>query len=490
MKNIDKVKNYKFIKKLINKIYLLKKTKSVTVVGSFSKHLNFKKSNDIDIVVICDELTKSYYNNTIKIVLKNKSLIQKLSCKTNLIINTAFGPVKFDNNSTQVIHLMIYDINGHIQHSLKSPFTCYDWEKSNLNVGFPLSSIASVYKLQINDFINLKNSAVDFLNCLNKNFIILKQYQFKNRKYKIHNKKIKINDENKNDFIYHIIKFSISNYNKLINENNTSMTQKKIFLSFLEITKSKRLLKIFIKIYNHKYSRTYFKKINVGNLVNTFLIKFINLINKKYLQSPKVSYFRHARTDLNKNIFLGQKIDNKINFSKISKKINFNEKFDHYFSSELIRSQQTIRLFRNNKKIIISRYLNELDYGKCEGMTIKQVKKAFPIFYDKLSKNKDPRFINGENTKDILRRVKDFNNLIIKFTGNKKIIVMTHNVFLRCLLGTLFKIDKNLWYLINVSYLERIDCLIINKKIIPNINRTQLSKIFENLYYNQKNIKL
>ena len=39
---------------------------------------------------------------------------------------------------------MIYDIKGHQNHVNESPFTCYDWERSNDFVGLHLKQIFPV----------------------------------------------------------------------------------------------------------------------------------------------------------------------------------------------------------------------------------------------------------------------------------------------------------------------------------------------------------
>ena len=70
----------------------------------------------------------------------------------NLKINSTFGPLKFDNPNTAVLHLMIYDIKGHQNHVINSPFTCYDWERSRDFVGLHLKQVFPVGRIQFRDF--------------------------------------------------------------------------------------------------------------------------------------------------------------------------------------------------------------------------------------------------------------------------------------------------------------------------------------------------
>ena len=68
------------------------------------------------------------------------------------IINSTFGPIKITKKNHLPIHLMIYDVKSHTEHVITSPFTCYDWERSNLYIGKPLRKIFSVSHLQLRDF--------------------------------------------------------------------------------------------------------------------------------------------------------------------------------------------------------------------------------------------------------------------------------------------------------------------------------------------------
>ena len=114
----------KLRKTIINKIVIelkkKKEIKSLTFVGSFIDKKNYKKINDIDLIVITDRLNKKIFNSCINTIMKvNPS---KLGINRNkLKINSSFGPLKFNNYENEiVIHLMIYDIEGHIDHIIKS----------------------------------------------------------------------------------------------------------------------------------------------------------------------------------------------------------------------------------------------------------------------------------------------------------------------------------------------------------------------------------
>ena len=127
-------KKYQRSKKIfdnkLNKINNNNNTVSVSLVGSFSQKFDFDQSGDIDIVVICEELKKNYFYDIQKEIINYKKKLLYFSDKKNLKLNLTFGPIKFDNKNTLVIHLMIYDVRSHMEHVIKSPFTCFDWEKN------------------------------------------------------------------------------------------------------------------------------------------------------------------------------------------------------------------------------------------------------------------------------------------------------------------------------------------------------------------------
>ena len=53
---------------------------------------------------------------------------------TSLRFDEERPPLKFDDEDTLVFHLMIYDVESHINHVIQSPFTCFDWERSELYI--------------------------------------------------------------------------------------------------------------------------------------------------------------------------------------------------------------------------------------------------------------------------------------------------------------------------------------------------------------------
>ena len=155
----------------------------MTLTGSYSDHFDLDRAGDIDIIVICKNLNKSYFNKCIKKlkIIKKKYLDQNKS----LIINKTFGPIKFYQKDTIVFHLMIYDLESHIKHTIRSPFTCYDWERSKVYLGKSIKELSPVFKLQLRDFYEARRSTQEYLRDISNNKISYREYEFNNNKVKL-----------------------------------------------------------------------------------------------------------------------------------------------------------------------------------------------------------------------------------------------------------------------------------------------------------------
>ena len=101
------------------------------------------------------------------------------------------------------------------------------------------------------------------------------------------------------------------------------------------------------------------------------------------------------------------------------------------------------------------------------------------------SKGKDPKFPKGESTLDVLKRLTKFKSYLTSQNNlktKKNILITTHNVFLRALIGNIFKIQMNKWFNINIDYADLLEFNIDKKKLRSNIKREKLLKLFSNIY--------
>ena len=465
--------------KLIKSLKTDNNSLSVTLTGSYSEHFNEKKAGDIDIVIICKKLNQTYFNSCIKRLKKIKKKYFKKDDR--LIINSTFGPIKYYAKNTVVFHLMIYDLKSHIEHTVRSPFTCYDWERSKIYVGKNLKELSPVFKLQLRDFSEARRSTREYLNDISKNRISYREYSFKTNKIKLKKKFFKIDKINQRDFIYHIIKFLLINYIKYEREKNLKINEKEIEKKFFEIVKNKLDLIEFIKLKNFKTQKSVSSINNPKKLALKFINKFEQYIKNRNKVS-KIYFSRHKKTKFNNNIFLGQKLSPKI-INKRSKNEFKNINIDKCYSSPISRCLETAKIKFKKGNIVTNNYLKEIDYGDAEGLNLKELNKKYPHIIKMWSKGLDPKFPNGESSSDVFSRLESFikNELNSKRIKKiKNILIFTHNVFLRCLVGHHLKIDKKKWFKINIRYFDLLEFVLEKDKLLVNIDRNKYLSIFKN----------
>ena len=438
MKEINlKIKNKNLFSSILKEIYNIHNCYSVTLVGSFANKFNYNTISDIDIVVISKQLDKKFFNKANNVIYRFSDDLLRISKYKKILINNNFGPLKYDNKNTLVIHLMMYDLKEHKEHVLNSPFTCFDWERSNFYIGKKLKNIYPVERLFLNDFYKSRRGIINYYNDIIENKISFSKIQFSKNSYRLKKMTFNINNKEKYLFLYHIFTNLIKNLLKFEENKKINFSSSKINKKFILITSNYSMFDNIVL--NNK--KKFIKSINLNTDLNKLCLTFLNLFNKYlniYSLSSKVIFKRHLRTKYKKNIFLGSGSNPEIKKNNVIKEKNLN--FDYIYSSPLKRSVMTANIYKSKlDKIIKTDLLKEIDYGKFELHSFDQVKKISPSFAKNLSQGNDPRFPKGENTKDVLKRVLIFLKKIQKQSNENKLsLVVTHNVFLRCLIGHYF----------------------------------------------------
>ena len=479
-------------KKLINRLILNIKKQintnkniiSISFVGSIDIKNNFNEISDIDVVVIVKNLNLNLFYNIKKSV--NEINLSKLGIKNRILkINSKFGPLKFNNNKNIVIHLMIYDLEKHYNHVYNSPFTCFDWERSKKFFGKKLSKIYPVRQIQPVDFLKSRRGIRDYIRDLNKGILSYREYNFTNNKIKEVKKNIKISKKIINEFAFHILRFLFINEYKLETQKNI-LIPNKVFDKKIREYSHKKDAELNIYNYNYIKKLKYDSQKNFPNWTLVWIKNFVNDFNKKFKlkwdNTQTIYFIRHFKSIENKrNTFLGAGrnpplIDtDKI---KINKYLSLNPEI--VYSSKLKRAYQTARLIFKNKKIIKNKLINEIDYGFVEGINIDELYNHYPKLIRAWKSKQDPKFPKGENTKSVIKRLNNFINNFIK-NNNKSSAIITHNVVIRCLIGQLFNLPLSDYYKIRIKHGQVIEIKIINGKLYPNINRSDLVKIFKNI---------
>lgn len=447
---------------------------SISFVGSFNYKKNF---NDIDLVFILSEVNIKNFNSIInKIISLKKS---KLFKDKNLIINNLLGPVKFNLQKNDIVlHVMIYSLSQHIEHSIKSPFTCFDWERSSNYIGKSISDCFSVRTLMLSDFISSVRGISNFNKDISNNQIsCTKYYKYKN---KILLKKIKVKIDNRNQFSYpkSLIVNTVKNFLKYINQNNKEYSLKNVwrFVVTRKILNEKEIL-----ILKTSTKINQIKKISL-----TFTRNFLDHLKYIKKNSISINFLRHLESVLPSRIFIGQKInpllkqsskDNKYFLGNLS---NINNKI--IYTSSLLRSKSTSSILFPGHKYKVLKLADEIDYGLVEGLDFVQLKKYFYKLYSKMKNGKNFKYPGGESYKDVRKRIF---LLIKKISYDKKnTIIITHNVFIRVLLGMFLKVKDSELHHISINYGQNFNFILYNNRLYPNFSRHDLLGLFSKDYVN------
>lgn len=258
---------------------------SASVVGSFSEGKGLEGINDIDMIIILDKLNEKKF----KIVLnKFENLKEEIQSKYAIpvYINNTLGPLKF-NSKDIVFHLMIYDKETHKEHCIKSPFTCFDWQKSKYFFKKPMEEIYKIHDLQLKDFFNSRRSSQEYLKNLKENVIPYRTYSFHKGKVIEKQNQKEMDKRDKVEFSYHIIKFLIMNFIKLYYNKNHKTSFENSLLKYFEIfpENKKYHLKTIESLLNMKNKKIYQDKfdflLRVERFVKDFEYQFKQLFEIK-----------------------------------------------------------------------------------------------------------------------------------------------------------------------------------------------------------------
>ncbi len=202
----------------------------------------------------------------------------------------------------------------------------------------------------------------------------------------------------------------------------------------------------------------------------------------------EIIFLRHPKsegnvTDPKRGIkFIGGKGDYNIiplEKDKIEYLKNLVSDYSLVLSSPTKRCKQGLELI-TNYLIKEDERLFEINYGDADGLFLKDMQEKYGYLFEGWKNGEDPKFPNGENSKDVLNRYKSF----LEELGNhkqNKILVSTHNVFLRTVLGDSLNIPMEEWFKISVPHFEAIEFEFNENKLFYKGNNEQKGRILKNL---------
>lgn len=149
---------------------------------------------------------------------------------------------------------------------------------------------------------------------------------------------------------------------------------------------------------------------------------------------PKLFFIRHGQTDANVKGILTGRLESNLTQKAIedTKMLgrNMKEEFKYYYCSPLKRTKQTLIALRGNVNYIEDERLTEVYSGDWQGKN----KIELPEDEYELYKKGLLTPPNGEKNLAVETRIKSFlNDIFSKYSLDDKILVVTHNAFIRCL---------------------------------------------------------
>jgi len=473
---------------------------SATVVGSFQASEGLEGISDIDIIIIVDELTKGKFDSVVAAFEKLREPIAT-NYDHKLIINPTFGPLKFNQPNTVVFHLMIYDKAGHAEHCIKSPFTCLDWQLSRTHYKKPMAQVYAVTALQPNHFFSARRGINDYLKDLKTGVISYREYDFSKTPVATVEKAKKMDDRDRFEFSYHIMRSCITNFLKLYHDQNRPFSQASAGEYFSVFPKnSKKYSAYFARLQAQKKESAFGKwteKDNetIAGFLSDFKERFDGMFGRDAL---KVDFVRHQKTEMNSpGVFVGRKNDVEIitpqkqDVQKAAAMLREHGVCKAY-CSPLLRCKQTMGLVGKAAGLSDAtpdKRLLEIDYGDADGKDIAWLSKAHPKIISQWKTAQDPKFPNGENYADVCRRIDSFLSDVRK---DKKLdcrsmAVCTHNVVIRCILGRAWHIPQAQWHLIDVPHIEPVSVVIAsNGKAYANITAEQRQRMFSKITFQKE----
>ena len=160
----------------------------------------------------------------------------------------------------------------------------------------------------------------------------------------------------------------------------------------------------------------------------------------------KLIIVRHGETEWNKEGKLQGIVDIPISKVGIHQAMMIADrlkgaKIDAIYTSKLKRAIKTARIISNHHshiKIIQAKELNEMSWGKWEGMTMASVKKNYAKLYEKREKDKF-RFKTPKGESPYLhqRRISRFIKKLSKKEKNKSVLIVGHGGTNRAIISSL-----------------------------------------------------
>ena len=182
---------------------------------------------------------------------------------------------------------------------------------------------------------------------------------------------------------------------------------------------------------------------------------------------PQLYFIRHGQTEANVKGILTGRLETNLtqkgidDAATLSKELK--EDFDYYYCSPLTRTHQTLRAIKGDVDFIIDERITEVSSGDWQGKLKSELPEEEYDLYKKGLLNPP----NGESLEDVDKRAKSFlEDMFSKYKDDEKILIVTHNAFMRNLKRLFIDKDK-------VSEPKNLEIFMVNDEMYKSLNQPE-----------------
>jgi broad specificity phosphatase PhoE len=444
---------------------------SATISGSFTTSAGLEGISDIDTIVVVDGLDalrfaemQARFRAGLKPPLADAGY--------RLVINPTLGPLKFNDPRTAVLHLMLYSVEAHREHVVKSPFTCFDWQRSPVWRKRSLAEVYPTFCVQPHHFLSARRSARDYLRDLFDNVVSYRELAFDADGYREVPRQQPMTLRDRHEFAYHVLRFLMQNFLKLVRRSPEALDGEELLTEYF--TAFPEGADVFPAFYRELRRRKRALDFDEGMPdLDGRTVAFAQAFEAQFRaaferEATRHILLRHAPTALNggtgdETIFQGRTdppatdIDPE-KLGRLGAAVRALTPARVY-TSGLRRTADTLKrlapLTGGMPAVVIDHRLSEINYGGCEGLTVAETRRLHPELFDGWRRGEDPVFPGGECMAEVRDRVIAF--AVERLHGGEGAsVACTHNVALRCLVGDLAGVPQHEWHRLRLPHLAPI----------------------------------
>jgi broad specificity phosphatase PhoE/2'-5' RNA ligase len=422
---------------------------SATLTGSFLTDQSLASISDIDLVLIVDALNQDRFHG-LQADFQAQLSPPLASRGLSLLINSTLGPRKLNDDATAVLHMMLYSREGHHMHAIKSPFTCLDWQRSSTFRKASLEAVYPVFALQPHHFMSARRGIRDYLHDFERGVVSYRELECTEVGYREKPCEEPMDLRDRHEYAYHVMRFLMQNLLKLVRRRNAAPDGELLLREFFAVFPSGQSVyaPLYLELQRRKKNRDFMQPLaELQAKLRQFVLDFESQFRVVFFESAtRHIVFRHAETPLNGGAGDERRFVGRVNpavYAPTAESLASlieaaaDASIEAAYSSPLTRCRQSIDALAQHLALPEPQAdprLLEIDYGRCDGLTVAEARDSFPQLFAAWQRGEDARFPDGENSDDVQLRLSSFADEVWGGAAGNTIIC-THCIVLRTLVG-------------------------------------------------------